>query len=170
MAIISTNKVRIRNMKRFIKDRDGEKYPLKAVKHPDGTIHLELTYRGDYVGLVKWTLHPSDIMEVNDLHIRDDSEPPIPGESVMERLIKQARLEGEIKNYRRKGLGTELLKSLLVIARENQVKQVRGSIIKLDIIRTPNLIEWYEKRGFRKGPSYPGCSKNAIAWIYLDLD
>lgn len=157
-------------MRRFIKDRCGEKYPLKAVKHPDGTIHLELTYRGDYVGLVKWTLRPPAIMEVNDLQIRDDSEPPIQEESIMERLIKQARLKGEIKNYRRKGLGTELLKLLLDLARENRVKQVRGSIVKLDTIRTLNLIEWYEKRGFRKGPPYPGCIKTAIAWIYLDLD
>jgi GNAT superfamily N-acetyltransferase len=159
-------------MKRFIRDRDGEKYSLKAVKHPDGTIHLELTYRGDWVGLVKWTLHPPDIMVVEDICIRDDSEPHIPGESIVEHSIKQARLKGEIKNYRRRGLGTELLKLLLDLARENKVKQVRGSIIKLDAIKTPNLIEWYEKRGFRRGPSYPGCigKDKAIAWIYLDLD
>ena len=157
-------------MKRSIKDRYGETYPLRAVRHPDDTIHLELTYREDYVGLVKWTLHPSDIMEVHDLHIRDDSEPTVPGDSIMERLMKQASSRREIKNYRHRGLGTVLLKLLLVMARENQVKQVRGSIIEKDTMRTPNLIEWYEKRGFRKGPPYPGCVRKAIAWIYLNLE
>lgn len=157
-------------MKRFIRDRCGEKYQIKVVKNPDDTVHWEVKYKGDHVGIAKWSFKTPDIMIINDICIRDDSDTT--DLSIVDRLIKeQARSKGEIKNYRHKCLGTELLKSLLDLARENKVKQVCGSIIKIDIIRTPNLIEWYEKRGFRKGPPYPGCIKEkAIAWIYLDLD
>jgi len=156
-------------MKRFLTDSFGHRYKIEVVKNPDDTIHWEVRYKSDYVGLAKWTMLQTDVMELNDILIRDDSDTV--DLSIIERIMNErGKRKGTTKNYRRKGLGTELLKSLVKFARENNVKQICGSIVRTDIIRTPNLIEWYKERGFREGPPYRGCIKEAITWIYLDLN
>jgi len=156
-------------MRRFLIDSDGNRYKIRVVKNPDDTIHWEIRFGRDFVGLATWTMLQADVMELNDVLIRDDYDEV--GMSIIERMAQeQAKSNSKKKDFRNKGLGTELLKSLVEYALENDVKQICGSIVRLDIIRKPNLIEWYEKRGFRTGPPYPGCIKEAVAWIYRDLN
>lgn len=35
------------------------------------------------------------------------------------------------------------------------------SIVEKYTVRTPNLVEWYEKRAFEKDPPYASCVKEA---------
>lgn len=158
-------------MKRFITDIYGQKYYIKVLENSADLFHVELRHRGEYVGEVKCILRPPDMMELSEIHIRDDSDSLDPGASIIESIMKsQAKSKDEMRNYREKGLGTALLELVIDHAREKQLRHIYGTIVEKDIIRTPNLVEWYKKRGFKKGSPYPGCIEKAVAWIYLELN
>jgi len=87
-------------------------------------------------------------MIVQDLVIRRDSE----------------------RNYRKRGLGTSLLNLAINRAKTKGKKHVYGSIVQVGIVKTPDLIQFYEKRGFVKCANYPGCLPNAVAYLCMDID
>ena len=154
-------------MKRFITDNYGQKYRVNVLENSNDLFHTELRQRTDYVGEAKCMLR-QDTMELSDIRIRDDADPP---ESTIEYIVKSAaKSKTDTRSYRRRGLGTALLEFVVAYARKKQLKRICGSIVQKDIVRTPNLVGWYEKRGFKKGPPYPGCIREAVAWIHLELN
>jgi len=80
-----------------------------------------------------------------------------------------SRLKG--KNYRRRGLGTELLKIVIEKARKKDVAYIRGYITNQGIADNPKLLEWYRKHGFTVTPvASPGPEMtDKVAWIQMDL-
>jgi GNAT superfamily N-acetyltransferase len=154
-------------MRRYVKDSYGQKYQIRVLEDSNDFFHVELRQGGQYVGEAKCLVRVPDTMELTDIRIRDDSDPP---ESTIERIMKiAAESKSNMKSYRRRGIGTALLQLVIDHVRERQLSRICGSIVEKDIERTPNLIEWYEKRGFKKGGPYPGCINKAVAWIQLEL-
>lgn len=154
-------------MKTFVTDNHGRRYQIKILENSDHFFIVEVRHQGEYVGIAKCALSLPDTMELSDIKIRDDSDPP---ENIIDHMMKSIpSSKRDAKSYRHIGLGTALLKLVVDHAREKQVKRVFGSIVKKDIDRTPDLIAWYEKRGFRRCNPYPSCVAEAVAWICLDL-
>jgi GNAT superfamily N-acetyltransferase len=52
------------------------------------------------------------------------------------------------KNYRKRGLGSALLKVIIHWAKENGFTQIKGSISNVDTPHNPKLVEWYNRLGF----------------------
>jgi hypothetical protein len=65
-------------------------------------------------------------------------------------------------NYRKRGIGTLLLKSLLTWCRKNGVSEVFGTVVQKDLVNTPVLLGWYARHGFEICPPDGRCIGNAI--------
>jgi GNAT superfamily N-acetyltransferase len=65
-------------------------------------------------------------------------------------------------NYRRRGIGTLLLKSLLTWCSENGVSEVFGTVVQKDLVNTPVLLGWYTRHGFEIRPPDGRCFGNAV--------
>lgn len=155
-------------MKESINDRYGQKYQILVRENSDNSFIVELRHKGEWVGMVKCMFYLPDTMVLEDIEIRDDSEPP---QNIVERILQgTARPKGDTKSYRRGGLGTALLELAIDVAKKKRLKCIYGSVAQKDIGRTPNLVEWYEKRGFKKSNPYYNCIPNAAAYICMELN
>lgn len=155
-------------MKQFVTDTRGQRYLLTVLDDSDDLFWVRLSRKGDWVGEAKCPMPLPNTMANGDIHIRDDSDPP---RSYTENWLRgDWKSRKSMKCYRHIGLGTKLLKLVIQHARMKLVKYIYGSITQEDINRTPRLLQWYEKHGFKKCGSYPGCIKDAFAWICMELD
>jgi len=148
-------------MKRFICDRYGQEYQLVVHEDSDDFFSAELRYRGEWIGKIECKFDLPDIMVVEDLEIRNDSD--------SEPAFHRMRAKSNPINYRGRGLGTALLGLAVTSAKGKGVKHIYGSIVQKDINKTPNIVEFYERRGFKKVAHYPGCLANAVAYICMVL-
>jgi N-acetylglutamate synthase-like GNAT family acetyltransferase len=83
---------------------------------------------------------------------------------VLRLLVKQKPMD-----YRRRGLGTHLLKFAIKKARQRGIKRIYGSLTQEDINNNPNLIKWYKKHGFEILPPSQENLENAVFGICLKL-
>lgn len=76
------------------------------------------------------------------------------------------------KYYRRRGLGTELLRLVIEKAREEEVARIQGFVTNQGLAENPKLLEWYRRYGFEIIPiDSPGTEKtDKVAWIQMDLE
>lgn len=156
-------------MKRLLRDNRGQRYQMKVLQDSDDLYHLELRdLRGEYVGkAVMCRLGLPGAMELSEICIRDDNDPP---KNFIESAMRNsARFKGVAKSYRRRGLGSALLKQVVEHAREKSLKRIYGAIIEEDIARTPDLLTRYERRGFRKCDRYPCSIRKAVAFLCMEL-
>lgn len=156
-------------MKRFVPDKSGQKYRIKVNKYPYHFLIYELYEligQHECVGCIRWQLISPKQMNIGDIHIRNDRDPPdgpvCPGYCSIEP-------EAARKNYRGKGLGTELLKLAIDYAREKRVKFICGSVTKEDNSKTRFILEWYERHG-AKVVRYQGHNPDPVASICWELD
>ncbi len=57
-------------------------------------------------------------------------------------------------NYRCQGLGSALINCLVQYAREHGIRSLHGEVFRPDLDNNPNLLKWYQNRGFEiKKPS-----------------
>jgi ribosomal protein S18 acetylase RimI-like enzyme len=163
-------------MRKYITDNSGLRYYLKVIDDSDDSFYIDLLRKGDRVGYATYQRYPlnKEIVEAH-IHIRDDADPHTrnPDYSNFPIWLKKNTTVTEInrdnKNYRHQGLGTKLLSLLIEHATERKVQRLYGSVMKADIDKTPRLVEWYEKHGFQRCSSYPGCIAGAAAYIFIDL-
>lgn len=135
-------------MNRFIRDTFGQKYPLIVNEDSADLFYVEVKDKGERIGRAACSFKLTQSMIIEDLIIRDDSdEKP---------KFFMPRGKSKLKNYRHRGLGTELLNIIVDHARRNSIRHIYGSIVQEDIDRTPSLVEFYKKRGFRRCDPYPG--------------
>jgi GNAT superfamily N-acetyltransferase len=106
-------------------------------------------------------------MNLNEVYVRDDSYPLDGSICPATHPIGRGSCAG---SYRNKGIGTELLKLAVNCARKRRLKFICASVTKEDISKTPYLLEWYERRGFKKSGRYKGCIPDAVAWVCMQLD
>ena len=85
-----------------------------------------------------------DALRLQDIRISDDAI-----------LISRSRFfffferhVQEARNFQRRGLGTELLKSVFQFARAKGYQSIVGEIVRRDLEKNPKLPEWYAKNGF----------------------
>lgn len=74
------------------------------------------------------------------------------------------------KAYRRKKLGTALVKLVISHLRDKGIRRIYGSVAKKDLEDFPQLVRWWESFDFRRGNKYDYAVSGAIAYMYLDLD
>lgn len=149
-------------MKQFISDRYSQRYQLIINEDSDDCFSAELKRKGERIGKVKARFNLPDSMVIEDIEIRNDFDQ---SDSVMMSIIQPV----ERMNYRRKGLGTALLGLAIESGRRHRVKRIYGSIVQKDIDKTPGLVEFYEKQGFKRVKQYTGCLANALVCIRMDL-
>jgi GNAT superfamily N-acetyltransferase len=93
------------------------------------------------VGYAYLHLHGDDALiadlKVDDLIVR---------QTWWDRLLRR---RPAIQGFRRRGLGTLLLKAAIARAREAGCVRICGEITHTDVAATPGLIAWYEREGFR---------------------
>lgn len=66
------------------------------------------------------------------------------------------RLTPETKNYRRRGIGTQLLPMVITHAREIGARRITGVIASHDLAEFPELPAWYARFGFVYTPTPDG--------------
>jgi ribosomal protein S18 acetylase RimI-like enzyme len=72
-------------------------------------------------------------------------------------------------DYRRMGLGTNLLQFAIKKARQRGIKRICGSLTQEDINNNPNQIKGCKKYGFEILPPSPENIENPVFGISLDL-
>ncbi|GAX38688.1 GNAT family N-acetyltransferase [Nodularia sp. NIES-3585] len=73
-------------------------------------------------------------------------------------------------NYQKKELGSYVLSYIIDLAKTKGIKKIYGALTHQDIKSNPNLINWYQKYGFKiEAPTYEEVStaKYRIC-LYLD--
>jgi ribosomal protein S18 acetylase RimI-like enzyme len=163
-------------MRKYITDDSGLRYYLKVIEDSDDSFYVDLLRKGDWAGYAEYQRYPlnKEIVEAN-IYIRDDADPSVrspdyPNLSIwLKKNITVTEISRDNKTYRHQGLGTKLLNLLIEHTIERKVQRLYGSVVKADIDKTPRLIQWYEKHGFQRCISYPGCIADAAAYIFIDL-
>jgi ribosomal protein S18 acetylase RimI-like enzyme len=128
---------------RYLADSSGRKYVVVVDDDSRSRFEVRLEHPGVSIGKALCTGRARDEMEFSDLII----EPP----------------------YRQRGLGAKLLRLVISHLREKGVKEIYGSVMGKDLKEFPNMVEWYERLGFRKGERYPYAIDDAVVYLHLDL-
>jgi GNAT superfamily N-acetyltransferase len=149
-------------MKQYILDRLGQRYKLIIHEDSNEFFSVELRLKGEWVGKLEADFRFPNLMIIEDIEIRNDFERT---DSFMASIVQPK----DKKCYRSQGLGTALLKLAVDTGKKKNLKRICGSIMRKDIDRIPNLIEFYERRGFKRISSYPGCLANALVCICMEL-
>jgi GNAT superfamily N-acetyltransferase len=59
--------------------------------------------------------------------------------------------------YRGRGLGSAVLEAVIALARQREIREITGSIVRKDLARLPHLPDWYARHGFRVTPVSSGA-------------
>ena len=151
-------------MEAFILDNKGRKYKVICDEYPDGSFDLEVKYRSQFVGKAISTMRENGSMVLEDIYIRDDSEPR--DKSAISNLLGSP---SKPLNFRGRGLGTALLKRFINYVRSKGVTRVYGSISEEDLLSRPYLPEWYKKYGFKDCAPYQYHVPEAKRFLCLEL-
>lgn len=132
-------------------DNQGRKYQLKIDHIYDKEQKSQAIYfflvrdkREVEVGKAYCIFNDSKSLLLAEILINDNLD----FESIQDKLFKLTHWF-EPTDYRRKGLGTYLLKSIIKLAKTQGIKEIYGSLTEQDIEANPNLINWYQKYGFK---------------------
>jgi len=127
----------------FLTDWEGRRYAVQVVEDSAQSFEVNLTFGGRYVGRAVSTSRSRYEVEFSDVEL----EPP----------------------YRRKGLGTKLVKLVITRLRERGVRHIYGSVPRSALEEFPEIVQWYERLGFKNGERYPVAVPGAVAYLHLDL-
>jgi len=97
----------------------------------------------------------------------DDLFEPSVWRKVLQQVVSWFRHDPT--DYRRRGLGSLLLQSVIEYARVSGVKWLHGSLTKQDLNGTPGLDTWYMRHGFSIGPRTSQEIEDAAHRVCLDL-
>jgi hypothetical protein len=103
---------------------------------------------------------------IGDIIIHSDviHAPPHLGAVLLRLLVELKPID-----YRRRGLGTHLLKFAIKKARQRGIKRIYGFLTQEDINNNPNLVKWYKKHGFEILLPSQENIENAVFGISLNL-
>jgi hypothetical protein len=131
---------------RFLTDKHGLTYRLSF--DPDKLMWTFRVCDQDMpVGYAYcWLMDKPTGIRINDLKISDDlpvRTTPIVG--FMRRLFGLPRLT---LDYRRRGIGSALIREIITTARANGYHRITGEVKATDLARFPGLPNWYAAHGF----------------------
>jgi hypothetical protein len=173
------------NIPEYIFDRYTQRYAVEVVEDSELSFYIKLKDRDRYIGQMLCNFLPGDVMILEDLFIRSDTNAPekwtpgrksgrmvpeLPFLAVPDEQEPGRRRAGHAAmNYRNRGLGSALIIVLFELAASRQVKTVFGSLISEDVINNPHLPAWYIKRGFSVSGPFKGCIPDAETYLRFDL-
>jgi GNAT superfamily N-acetyltransferase len=96
-----------------------------------------------------WCYSLGDEFKLADWKIENEAITP---QSLWARMWRRP----EIKNYRRRGIGSQLLPLVISHARAIDARRITGVIASRDLEEFPALLAWYERFGFLYTPT-PNC-------------
>jgi len=153
-------------------DKDGREYYLDLYKFFDQESQISLIIlklirckRIREIDRANCVLTSPDSMMLADLIIKSDAY----FESIKDKGFKLTHWN-EPTNYRKKKLGTHLLRYIIELGRNEGIKKIYGSLTHKDISDNPNIVEWYQKYGFKLEKPTSGEIGNAKYRICLYLD
>ncbi|MEG3973514.1 GNAT family N-acetyltransferase [Microcoleus sp. herbarium8] len=150
----------------IIHDSQGREYRLQVNEDEDSYFIAKLLYRNSEVGRLHCVLSPPDKLMIGDIIIHSDviHAPEHLGATLLRLVVEPKPID-----YRRRGLGTHLLKFAIKKARQRGIKRIYGSLTQEDINNNPSLVKWYKKYGFEILPPSQENIENAVFGISLDL-
>ena len=101
----------------------------------------------------------------SDVVLRDGTQ-PMPKLPWWKRVIG---MRNEAPDFRCKGIGTALTSQMLLVAEQQGIKRIYGSIVQSDVDANSNLMQWYEKMGFCTQEPDDECLSHAIHKIEMRL-
>ncbi len=148
--------------------KDGRPYQL-SILETDSHIFLKLHHHQLLVGEAKCVWEAAQTLLLGDIAIANAVIPqPTDDFSVLISTLPG----GQPKpiNYRRRGLGSALLKSLIHHALTRNAQQLYGNVFEQDVQNNPKLLHWYQKHGFEIREIPVGDREDIVAHIHLDLN
>src|SRR5258706_15830876 len=92
-----------------------------------------------------WCVRDGDRLLLSDIRVQEDEPRQWP---VFPTLLLRLLGERQPRQFRRRGIGSQLLKRLLREADSAGIREIRGSAVALDLDPQPTLLAWYERHGF----------------------
>jgi hypothetical protein len=122
-------------------------YQVRLVEQPD-LVALQLFHGQWLVGEVKGVPLSTATFWLHDIAIANQ--------------VQRSRRSGWVKwwplggnewpqpiNYRGRGLGTILLRSLIAYTQARGFQDIQGQVFQADLENTPYLLRWYQQQGFQ---------------------
>ncbi|NJN30882.1 MAG: GNAT family N-acetyltransferase [Synechococcales cyanobacterium RM1_1_8] len=150
-----------------IQDCQGKSYPLFL--RSQGDRHCLMIYDGAIcVGQARYAWQGNGVLTLDDIAIAN-RVPTVPNawQRLQQRLFKT---EPPAVSYRQRGLGKALLASILDQGQRLGATVLLGEVFQPDVDNNPDLLAWYQRRGFQATPPTPGeDSEDLLAKISLPL-
>ena len=172
-------------MAEYIFDRYRQRYAVEVQENSDQTYYIKIKDGDEYVGQLLCSFCPDAVMILEDLFIRNDTEPPETwgtdrklrpiSPELLDDLVPDSVLKARWHsdktemNYRNRGLGSALLQLMINLAKGKKINTVFGSIVKKDTLSNPRLVRWYINRGFNVTNQFTGCIPDAETYICFEL-
>lgn len=149
-------------------DKDGRPYQL-SISETDSHIFLKLHHHQLLVGEAKCVWESDQTLLLGDIAIAN-AVIPQPADDFSVLISTLPGGQPKPINYRRRGLGSALLKSLIHHARSRSAQHLYGNVFEQDVQNNPKLLHWYEKHGFEIREVPEADREDIVAHIHLDLD
>lgn len=151
----------------FIFDNEGYQY-MCVILNDELGFYVILNHQNQEVGRANCMLLSPEEMSLEDI-IMDNEVVHMPKNLWIAILRKLFNFKIKPINYRRRGLGSELLKLVITHARQKGIKHIHGRVVKKDIANNSNLLQWYKKYGFKVGAATSEDKPGTVARIYMDI-
>ena len=167
MLFQDKNKSMFEHPEQFILDNVGRQYQVCIIIDDERFFYVKLKYREEFVGEAKCSFQSHEEMLLADLIIYEEviHSSPIWWLALLQKMLNL----NKATNYRHQGLGYRLLKIVIKHACQKRVKHIYCSLVKNDIANTPNLVEWYQKQGFKVSEKISINIPDAVATVYMDI-
>ena len=154
-------------MSQQIFDKKGRRY-LSAIVEVDSQLLIQLYNQHMVVGEVKCLRESSAALMLKDIAIANEVN-PAPMNSWLKILHKIPGYQPKPINYRHQGLGSALIRCLIQYARDNGIQFLHGEVFRPDLENNPNLLQWYQNRGFEIKQPTPYDNPDIIAKLHMHL-
>jgi GNAT superfamily N-acetyltransferase len=128
-----------------ISDGRGHQYQLRLFDDGIGWI-MKVFDRGALAGHVNCLKQGGDLF-LADIYVEAKAMHPISGLGLFKCWLG-FNAQGQVENYRRRGLGSALLDFVVQRAHDYGFQRVTGKLLPGDLAGNPALPRWYERRGF----------------------
>jgi GNAT superfamily N-acetyltransferase len=128
-------------VKKLIRDKRGR--VLEFSQERDETlVYFRLEFHRACAAYVHCQIE-DEVLVLTDMFVEEKCIVPEP--SILRRLLGHKIRE---ENFRRQGLGSQLLTTMIIYARSKKLKRIEGQLMEKDTLPNPQLSRWYQKRGF----------------------
>lgn len=128
-------------MKKLIRDKRGRVLEFSQ-ERVEKLVYFRLEFHRACAAYLNCRTE-DEVLLLTDMFVEDRCIVPEP--SFWRRLFGHKTLEA---NFRRQGLGSQLLTTVIAYAKAKKLKRIEGHLAEKDLQPNPQLPRWYQKRGF----------------------